>query len=86
MNVPFDLFYSSLTEKKVYFFSSSSTIGIGNHRHVCITKTNDDTFFVCTTSQEKTMNRLIEIQGLPSSTIVHVPKSESYLTQDTFIN
>lgn len=32
------------------------------------------------------MNRLIEIQGLPSSTIVHVPKSESYLTQDTFIN
>lgn len=86
MNVPFDLFYSSLTKKKVYFFSSSSTIGIGNHRHVCVTKTDNDTFFVCTTSQEKTMNRLIEIQGLPSSTIVHVPKSESYLTQDTFIN
>lgn len=87
MKIPSKLFLQTLTPKKIYWFSTNPPSGISEHYHICITK-NDDGFviFACCTSQEDTMNRLIEKQGLSSSTIVHIKKGNYNFVRDTFIN
>lgn len=87
MKIPSDLFINSVESKKVYFFDKTSTVGVGNHRHICVTRTSDKIlYFACTTSQEDTINRFIEKQKIPSSTVVYVKKDGSIFKKDTYIN
>lgn len=88
MQLPADLFIESVETKKVYFFSEKSKVGIPNHRHICVTKdyNGDDFIFVCTTTQEATINRFLEKQKIPSSTVVFIPKTHPCFTADTFVN
>jgi hypothetical protein len=87
VKVPGNLFLASLTCGKVYWFSTNPSSGIPNHYHICVAKTDDDiVVFVCCTSQEKTMNKLIEMKGLSPSTIVYIKEGNYNFTKDTFIN
>lgn len=87
LHLPFDLFYQSLEEGKVYFFDRNAQIGVPDHRHVCVTKTKkDEVVFVATTSNDVRTNRMIELGLIDSSTIVYVPKDGDCFTMNTFIN
>lgn len=87
MKIPSNLFINSVEGKKVYFFDRTTTIGVADHRHICITKTADKIlYFACTTSQEDTINRFIEKQKIPASTVVYIKKDGSIFKKDTFIN
>lgn len=88
MRLPDSLYLSLLKEGQIYFFSLDSSVGIGNHRHIFLKKSREDIlFFSCCTSQEDTMNRLIQLQKLDPSTIVWIkPDACNGLKKDTFVN
>lgn len=82
------LLLKNLEEGHIYFFEPTATIGIPNHRHIFLRKSGGDLLiFSCCTSQQKTMQRLIVINGWSQSTIVKLtPNVQNKLTTDTYIN
>lgn len=87
MQIPSKIFLQSIEEKKVYFFSTKLDIPTNNHRHICITKTEDNNIiFTCTTTQEETLNKFLAKKGIPSSTVVYIPQELPCFTKNTFVN
>ena len=82
------LLLKNLEEGHIYFFGPAATIGIPNHRHIFLRKSCEDLLiFSCCTSQQKTMQKLIAINGWSQSTIVKLtPNIQNKLTTDTYIN
>jgi len=87
MNKQTTLLISLQLEKDIFFFTQDSTIGIPNHLHILINK-KDEMLFVCCTSQEDTMNRLIKYRKLPESSIVWIKKDKEngLKKDDSFVN
>ena len=82
------LLLKNLEERHIYFFEPTATIGIPNHCHIFLKKSGEDfLIFSCCTSQQKTMQKLIAINGWSQSTIVKLaPNIQNKLTTDTYIN
>ncbi len=88
MKIPGKLLLQTLQDGDVYFFDKKATVGIPDHRHICVKKTGDtNIIFACCTSNQDTMNRFLEKKNLPSSSIVYINNAKyPFLTKDTYIN
>lgn len=82
------LLLKNLEEGHIYFFEPTATIGIPDHRHIFLRKNGEGLLiFSCCTSQQRTMQKLIAINGWSQSTIVKLtPNTQNKLTTDTYIN
>ena len=88
MKMPAKALLSTLEAGKIYFFTMDIDSPTAGHRHIFLKKKGEEfLIFVCCTSQEDTMNRLIQRQRLDPATIVWIrPDAENGLTKDTFVN
>ena len=89
MKVPTDVFLSSISDKKVYYFSSNKINTDVPHYYICLKRSNDDILIMsCCTSQFDTVKKFIESRSLPLETIVwfsHTDTSNPF-PKDTYVN
>lgn len=89
MKLPTDLFLSSISEKKVYYFSTNKINTQDPHYFICIKRTNNDILIMsCCTSQYDTVRHYVENSNLPYETLVWItPLDESNpFNKNTYIN
>jgi hypothetical protein len=89
MKVPTDVFLSSISDKKVYYFSSNHINTDTPHHFICLKRSDDDILIMsCCTSQFDTVSKYIETRSLPTETLVWIsPKDNSNpFTKDTYVN
>lgn len=89
MELPSTLILSTVSEGNIFFFKKGCIVGIPEHRHICVKKSEDEVLiFTCCTSQEDTMNRLIQYHQLDPVTIPWIKADETNkLTKDdSFVN
>ncbi|MEN9919011.1 MAG: hypothetical protein RL662_1447 [Bacteroidota bacterium] len=77
MEVSLEVLLNTIREQTIYHFAQNPPAGIANHYHLCVKLNENYLLFGCLTSQENTMNRLIQLQGLDPCTIVAIKKDES---------
>lgn len=89
VKVPTQTFIDSISNRKVYYFSSNQISSKVPHYFICIRRTEDDLLFMsCCTSQFDTVRKFVESRSLPFETLVHIsPKDENNpFDKDTYIN
>ncbi|MFT5821527.1 MAG: hypothetical protein ACI8ZM_002780 [Crocinitomix sp.] len=82
---PFEL---NLEVGYIYRFSSAKINSPQEHRFIlCLHEDDGDAYFVCCTSQEATVNRLIRRNKYCESTFPYFsPDDENQFTKDTWVN
>lgn len=84
-----NLFVSTITERRIFYFSSDHLNTDEPHFFICLKITSDKLIIlVCCTSQVDTINRHIEQQNLNNQTIVWInpiPETNPF-NKDTYIN
>lgn len=89
MKVPSEVFISAISEKKVYYFSSTKLNTNVPHHYVCIKRSDDDILIltVCT-SKLNTIQKFVDSRGLPYETLVWISPAdkENPFTTDTYVN
>jgi len=88
MKLPSDLFKTSISPRKVFYFRSEQLNTSIPHYFICVAKSeNDMLILVCCTSQFEKRRQFIESRGFPHSTLVWVPPtSENGLSVDSYVD
>ncbi|MEL7123514.1 MAG: hypothetical protein AAFO07_28980 [Bacteroidota bacterium] len=88
MKIPVDLFMSSISPRKVYYFSSEKLNTNVPHYFICVAKADNELLIlVCCTSQFEKRSRFIEINNFPTSTLVWInPDDENGLELDSYVD
>lgn len=88
VKIPWESFKQGLAPGKIYYFSTKDIPT--PHFHICVGRTKTDMlFFVCATSQFKTVSRFVESRGLPTETLVYINPTnfhDSPFDRETFVN
>ena len=89
MKVPTELFIKGITEKKVYYFSSTQINTDIPHYFICIKRTDEDVLILsCCTSQFDTVKSFVESRNLPFETLVYITPADEInpFDKQTFVN
>ncbi|MGZ5491850.1 MAG: hypothetical protein ACXWE6_14090 [Nitrososphaeraceae archaeon] len=89
LKIPTHLFVDGISERKVYYFSSTHLNNEVPHYFICIKRTDDNYLILtCCTSQFESRRRHIELQGLPYTTLVYITPndSENPFDRDTYVD
>lgn len=91
MKVDTNVFLASISEKKIYYFSSSKINSPEQHYYICLKRTDNDILILsCCTSKFETISNFIEKRNLPHSTLVWIKPQlgddDNPFTKDTYVN
>jgi hypothetical protein len=89
MESPEDIFINSISERKIYYFSTTKIRSSEPHYFICIKRTDNDILIMsCCTTKFDTIANFITSRNLPNVTLVYIPakNQKSPFPKDTYIN